>query len=81
LRAINPDAGRDEKDVAARAAQAKRVLGEMFKGEQIPEDAVMPGLGDSLGSAEGGADGRSNRAGWRAAAGGARRSPTTSRQR
>jgi|ERR1700683_3834544 hypothetical protein len=49
LRAINPEAGRDEKDVAARAAQAKRVLGGMFKGEQIPEDAVMPGLGERWG--------------------------------
>jgi hypothetical protein len=49
LRAINPDAGRDEKDVAARAAQAKKVLGEMFKGGHIPDDAIMPGLGERWG--------------------------------
>jgi len=49
LRAIDPNAGRSEKDVAARAAQAKRILGGMFKGEQIPEDAVMPGLGERWG--------------------------------
>ena len=49
LRAMNPDAGRDEKDVAARAARAKKILGTMFKGEQIPEDAIMPGLGERWG--------------------------------
>jgi hypothetical protein len=49
LRAINPDAGRDEHDAAARAAQAKKILGEMFTGEQIPEDAIMPGLGERWG--------------------------------
>jgi hypothetical protein len=49
LRAINPDAGRDEKDITARAAQAKRVLGGIFKGEQIPGDAIMPGLGERWG--------------------------------
>jgi Ribosomal protein L7/L12 dimerisation domain len=49
LRAMNPDAGRDEKDVAARAARAKKILGTMFKGEEIPEDAIMPGLGERWG--------------------------------
>jgi len=49
LRAMNPDAGRDEKDTAARAARAKTIPGEMFKGEQIPEDAIMPGLGERWG--------------------------------
>jgi len=49
LRAMNPDAGRDEKDVAARAARAKKILGTMFKGEQIPENAIMPGLGERWG--------------------------------
>jgi hypothetical protein len=46
LRAINPDAGRDEKDVAARAALRRKILTETFKGEKIPEGAMMPGLGD-----------------------------------
>ena len=49
MRAMNPDAGRDEKDVAARAARAKKILGTMFKGEQIPEKAMMPGLGERWG--------------------------------
>jgi hypothetical protein len=49
LRAKNPDAGRNEKDVAARAARAKKILGTMFKGERIPGDAIMPGLGERWG--------------------------------
>jgi hypothetical protein len=49
LRAMNPEAGRDEKDVAARAARAKKLLGTMFRGEQIPENAIMPGLGERWG--------------------------------
>jgi hypothetical protein len=49
LRAMNPDAGRDEKDVAARAGRAKKIMGAMFKGEEIPEDAIMPGLGERWG--------------------------------
>jgi hypothetical protein len=46
---MNPDVGRDERDAAARAARAKKILGEMFKGEQIPQDAIMPGLGERWG--------------------------------
>jgi hypothetical protein len=49
LRAMNSDAGRDEKDAAARAARAKKILGTMFKGEEIPDDAIMPGLGERWG--------------------------------
>jgi len=49
LRAMNPGAGRDEKDAAARAALAKKVLGETLKGEAIPEGAIMPGLGERWG--------------------------------
>jgi hypothetical protein len=49
LRAMNPDAGRNEKDVARRAALAKKILGTMFKGDEIPENAIMPGLGERWG--------------------------------
>jgi hypothetical protein len=49
LRAMNPDAGRDEKDAAARVARAKKILGESLKGEQIPEEAIMPDLGERWG--------------------------------
>jgi hypothetical protein len=52
LRAMDPKAGRDEKDAAARAARGKKILGEMFKGEQIPKDAMMPGLGERWGRPE-----------------------------
>jgi hypothetical protein len=46
LRAMNPDAARNERDAAARSARAKKILGNIFKGEQIPENAIMPGLGE-----------------------------------
>jgi hypothetical protein len=46
LRAINPAAARDEGDTAAREARAKKILGEMFKGEQIKSKNVVPGLGE-----------------------------------
>ena len=46
LRAINPAEARDEGDVAAREARAKKILGEMFKGEQIESKNIVPGLGE-----------------------------------
>lgn len=49
LRAIDPNAGRDEKDAGARAARGKKILGEMFKGEEISDDQIMPGLGERWG--------------------------------
>lgn len=49
LRAIDPNAGRDEKDAAARAARRRKILGDMFKGEKIPDDQVMHGLGERWG--------------------------------
>ncbi|OJU19066.1 MAG: hypothetical protein BGN84_00845 [Afipia sp. 62-7] len=49
LRAMDPHAGRDEKDAAARAAKGKKILGQMFKGEEIPQDQLMPGLGERWG--------------------------------
>lgn len=49
LRAMDPTAGRDEKDAAARAARGRKMLGEMFKGEAIPEGQIMPGLGERWG--------------------------------
>lgn len=49
LRAMDPNAGRDEKDAAARAARGRKILGQMFVGEKIPDDAVLPGLGERWG--------------------------------
>jgi hypothetical protein len=46
LRAINPAEARDEGDAAAREARAKKILGEMFTGEQIESKNVVPGLGE-----------------------------------
>jgi hypothetical protein len=49
LRAMNPSAARDERDTAARAAQAKKILRELYRGEEIPENALIPGLGERWG--------------------------------
>jgi len=49
LRALDPGAGRDERDAAARTAYAKTILSELYKGEEISEDAIMPGLGERWG--------------------------------
>lgn len=49
LRAIDPNAGHSEKDAAARAARAKKVFAEMYKGEAIPDDQILPGLGERWG--------------------------------
>jgi hypothetical protein len=38
LRALDPNAGHNEKDAAAREARLKKVLAETYKGEEIPED-------------------------------------------
>jgi hypothetical protein len=46
LRAIKPAAGRNERDAALRAARDKKIAGEMLRGEKIPQDAVVPGLGE-----------------------------------
>jgi hypothetical protein len=46
LRAINPAAARNEGDAAAREARAKKILGDMYKGEQIKSANVVPGLGE-----------------------------------
>ena len=49
LRAINPAVARDESDAEAREARAKKVLGDMFKGEQLKGKDVVPGLGERWG--------------------------------
>jgi hypothetical protein len=49
MRAMNPNAGRDEKDAAARAARGRKILADMFKGEEIPEVQIIPGLGERWG--------------------------------
>ena len=49
LRAINPAAAKNEGDAAARDARAKKLLGEMFKGEEIKGKNIVPGLGERWG--------------------------------
>jgi hypothetical protein len=49
LRAINPAAAKNEGDAAARDARAKKLLGEMFKGEAIKGKNVVPGLSERWG--------------------------------
>ena len=46
LRAINPDAAKNEGDAAARDARAKKILGETYKGEELKGKNVVPGLGE-----------------------------------
>jgi len=46
LRAINPDAAKNEGDAAARDARAKKILGEMYKGEALKGKNMVPGLGE-----------------------------------
>ena len=46
LRAINPDAAKSEGDAAARDARAKKILREIYKGEELKGKNVMPGLGE-----------------------------------
>ena len=45
-RAINPEAGRNERDRGARTAKKQRFLGGVLVGEAIPEIGVLPGLHD-----------------------------------
>jgi hypothetical protein len=49
LRAINPAAAKNESDAAARDARAKKLVGEMFKGEATKEKNIVPGLGERWG--------------------------------
>jgi hypothetical protein len=46
LRAINPDAAKSEGDAAARDARAKKILREMYEGEELKGKEVVPGLGE-----------------------------------
>jgi hypothetical protein len=45
LRALNAEAGRDEKDAQSRLAMKRKILGQVFTGAQIPLSAVYPGFG------------------------------------
>jgi len=49
LRAIDPNAGKNEKDAAAREARLRKVLAEIYRGEEIPDDQIIPGLGERWG--------------------------------
>jgi hypothetical protein len=45
LRALDPDAGRDERDATARASKRKRIVRQSFSGPNIPRQAIYPGFG------------------------------------
>jgi hypothetical protein len=49
IRAINPAAGHDECDAAARLAKQRNFLADMYKVEEIPGAQMMPGLGERWG--------------------------------
>jgi hypothetical protein len=49
IRAINPSAGRDERDVTARLAKQRKVLAEVFNLEEVADAQVLPGLGERWG--------------------------------
>ena len=49
MRANDPNAGDNEKDAAAREARLKKVLAEIYQGEEIPDDQIVPGLGERWG--------------------------------
>jgi hypothetical protein len=49
LRAINPKEARNDGDAAAREARAKKILGDLFKGEMIAGNNVVPGLNERWG--------------------------------
>lgn len=46
LRAINPDAAKNDGDAAARDERAKKILREMYKGEELQGKDAVPGLGE-----------------------------------
>ena len=46
LRSLKASAGRDERDAAMRAARGKKIMGEMLRGEKIPPESVLPGMGN-----------------------------------
>lgn len=46
LRAIDPDAAKSEGDASARDARAKKILRELYKGEELKGKEVVPGLGE-----------------------------------
>jgi hypothetical protein len=49
IRAIDPAAGRDDRDAVARLAKQRKFLAAMYKGEEIADAQVMPGLGERWG--------------------------------
>jgi hypothetical protein len=46
VRAINPDAAKSEGDSAARDDRAKKILREMYKGQELKGKDVVPDLGE-----------------------------------
>ena len=45
LRALNPDAGRNERDSSARAFKRTRIINNTLSGPEIPNHAIYPGFG------------------------------------
>jgi hypothetical protein len=46
LRSMKYQAGRNDRDRALRAARGRKILGETLHGADIPETAVIPGMGN-----------------------------------
>jgi hypothetical protein len=49
IRAIDPAAGRDERDAGARLAKQRKVLADVFNVEEVADAQVVPGLGERWG--------------------------------
>lgn len=45
LRALNPEAGKSERDSSARASKRARILKQALSGANIPRQAIYPGFG------------------------------------
>ncbi len=45
LRALNPEAGKSERDSSARASKRIRILKQALNGPDIPRQAIYPGFG------------------------------------
>lgn len=45
-RAIDPSAGKNERDANARLAKRIEILGSVLSGDDIPKSGIYPGLGD-----------------------------------
>jgi hypothetical protein len=53
LRSLKPEAGKNERDMSARASRAARLGAQLVDGPAIPLQSVYPGLGERWGRATG----------------------------